>query len=119
MATLTPTASSTAIAGASFWALIWLMLGHIDTILWPFRVRNKQYAQKIPLWINDHKGITFCGTELVNIGHAGLSPMGVTFALGGTVLNFFVIFFFNPIRCWRIRKKNPLFILQTPRKRVM
>jgi hypothetical protein len=116
MATFTPTASSTAIAGASLWALVWTMVGHVDTLMSPFGLKNKMFTKRIRVWVNDHKGLSICMTEVVNLSHAGLSPLGTTFAIGGTFFNLFYIFCINPIICWRYRKENPLLVYSDKRK---
>ena len=90
MSTFTPTASRTAIAGASLWALVWTMVGHIDTVIAPFGFRNKFLSRRIRRWVNRNKGLTICITEIVNLSHAGLNPLGTTFAIGGTVLTSFI-----------------------------
>lgn len=109
MSTFTPTASSTAIAGASLWALVWTMVGHIDTVIAPFGFRNKFLSRRIRRWVNRNKGLTICITEIVNLSHAGLNPLGTTFAIGGTVFNLIYIFCINPFICWRAGKQNVLY----------
>ncbi len=37
------------------------------------------------------------GTELCNYAHTGLDPLGVTFAIGGTLTNVLVIYVLLPL----------------------
>jgi hypothetical protein len=48
-------------------------------------------------WIREHKSTSLIGTEAVNYAHTGLDPLGVTFALGGTLTNFVVIYILLPM----------------------
>jgi uncharacterized membrane protein YkvI len=51
-------------------------------------------------WINDHKVVTITLTEAVNYSVHGISsPIGVVFALGGTMVNAFMVIFIVPIWC--------------------
>lgn len=106
MATFTPTASSTVVAGFSLWALVWTMVGHIDQVLKLFGIQNKSVARRSRLWVNENKVLTLCGTEIVNLSHAGLSPLGTTFAIGGTIFNLFYVFVINPLVCLKYRKRG-------------
>lgn len=106
MATFTPTASSTAIAGASLWGLVWTIANHLDSVVAPFGIR-RGLSPKIRGWVNKNKVLTLCITEVVNLSHAGLSPLGTTFAIGGTAFNLIYVGLINPVICWR-DKKNPL-----------
>lgn len=42
-------------------------------------------------WIGRHKSTSLLGTELVNYGTHGLDPLGVSFSLGGTLVNVLFI----------------------------
>ena len=106
MASLTPTGSGNLIAGGSLWALIWTVIGHLDTVLRPFGFKRGGISRRIWKWIDAHKILTLCGTEIVNLGHAGLSPLGVLFAIGGTLFNLIMVFAIVPIICWRIDEKE-------------
>jgi hypothetical protein len=51
-------------------------------------------------WINAHKVVTVTLTEAVNYSVHGISsPLGVCFALGGTLVNIFMVTFIVPIWC--------------------
>jgi hypothetical protein len=50
-------------------------------------------------WINENKVVTLLMTEVLNFGVHGVeSASGVTFALGGTFTNLWMIFVVVPIR---------------------
>lgn len=107
MSAFTPTAASAATAGFGFYALFWACLAKIDTILALFRIRNRTYAKRGRLWVNENKGLTLCLTELVNFGiHGVTNPAAVTFAIGGTVFNALYIFVLNPLICWQEKKEH-------------
>ena len=86
------------------WTLLWLFFSKMDSIAKMCHADGFVRSEKILDWMSDHKTVTFMGTETVNIAksHFGLDPMGVMFALGGTVVNAAVIFVWLPIRKgWR------------------
>lgn len=98
---LTPSSTSAGIAGAGYWALLWTFL---------FKITKFPFLQWVPKdrilgWIETHKLQALIITEVVNLGtHSGI--LGVTFALGGTVVNSFVILVLFPFRAFlRNRKK--------------
>ncbi|MGC1580445.1 MAG: hypothetical protein WA766_03125 [Candidatus Acidiferrales bacterium] len=107
MATFTPTASSTAIAGASLWGLLWTIANHLDSIVAPFGIRM-ELSRTVRNWVNKNKVLTLCMTEVINLSHAGLSPLGTTFAIGGTAFNLIYVGLINPIFCWHDRKRQPM-----------
>ncbi len=86
---LTPTFAGLLLAGAAFWTLIWAAIHKLDEI--PY-VREYTSTQEVLDWIEDHKGLTFVITEGVNLLLHGLSPYGVMFTLGGTIINFLMVF---------------------------
>lgn len=54
-------------------------------------------------WVNQHKALTLLGSEACNYGIHGVSnPLGVTFAMGGTLANALVVLLLIPART-RIR----------------
>ena len=69
--TFTPSATSSFSAGAVFWGMVWATLGKLNEL------------------------VHFVGFTV----HGISSPLGVTFALGGTVLNMFMVIFIVPIWC--------------------
>ena len=86
---LTPTVVGLLLAGAAFWALIWAAIHKLDEI--PY-LKDITSMQEVLDWIEDHKGLTLVITEGVNFLLHGLSPHGVIFTLGGTIVNFLMVF---------------------------
>lgn len=86
---LTPTFVGLLLAGAAFWTLIWAAIHKADEI--PYL---KEYTSRKEVldWIEEHKGLTLVITEGVNFLLHGLSPHGVMFTLGGTIINFLMVF---------------------------
>jgi hypothetical protein len=86
---LTPTFVGFLLAGAAFWALVWAAIHKLDEI--PY-LKEFTSTQEVLDWIEDHKGLTLVITEGVNLLLHGLSPHGVMFTLGGTIINFLMVF---------------------------
>lgn len=86
---LTPTFVGLLLAGAAFWALIWAAIHKLDDIPYLKEVTSRQ---EVLDWIEDHKGLTLVITEGVNFLLHGLSPHGVMFTLGGTIINSLMVF---------------------------
>lgn len=101
--TFTPTDKGMGIAGFILWTITWLTHSHIDTIVKPLGIKNKNLVRRSRLWINTHKTLSFCMTELLNMIHSGTDAAGVMFAFGGTICNGIFIFIVNPFLCWRYR----------------
>jgi hypothetical protein len=92
----TPTATSSAAAGVGLWAVGWSALLKLDKIPVVKRWVNKE---RILDRMNENKVLTLLGTEVINFGVHGISnATSVTFALGGTVFNLFMIFIVLPLR---------------------
>ena len=100
---LTPTSTSTSIAGAGYWAILWSLVFKSNEIPGIKRIFPQE---KFLNWIGTHKLLALLITEAVNLStHSGV--MGVTFALGGTCVNFIVIMIIFPIRSL-LRKRKPI-----------
>jgi len=96
MFVLTPTMLGSLLAGAVFYALLWVALHKVDEI--PY-VRDYVTTDRCLSWINKHRGTTLLITEGVSaILHGVASPEAVLFNLGGTVLNTAVLFGYLPGR---------------------
>lgn len=99
---LTPSSMSSAIAGGGYWSILWSLVfksNHLPII------KRLVPRDKILAWISTHKIETLIVTEVVNVStHSGV--LGVTFALGGTVVNTIVIMILFPIRSMFIRRSN-------------
>jgi hypothetical protein len=100
---ITPSAKSSFAAGVGFWVLLWLAILKLDEIAGCLRLRRWLSTDKCLAWVDQHKALALLGTECCNYGIHGVSnPLGVTFAMGGTVTNVIVICFLIPART-RIR----------------
>jgi hypothetical protein len=96
MSLFTPTATSSAAAGVGLWAVGWSTLFKLDKIPGIKRFVNKE---RVLDRMNRNKVVTLLGTEVLNFGMHGVTQAtAVTFALGGTIFNVFMIFLVLPIR---------------------
>jgi len=95
--TLTPSSRSSFIAGIGLWCLIWAALFKADEIAEAGGFERWVSSERCLHWIRDHKSTSLIGTELVNYSHTGLDPLGVTFALGGTLVNVLMIYVLLPM----------------------
>jgi hypothetical protein len=93
----TPSSKSSFIAGFGLWCLIWASLFKADEIAKAGGFQRWVSSDRCLRWIRNHKSTSLIGTELCNYSHTGLDPLGVTFALGGTLVNVLVIYFLLPI----------------------
>lgn len=93
---LTPSMLGALLAGAVFYALLWVTIHKVDEI--PY-VREFVSTNRCLSWINKHRGTTLLITEGVSaLLHGIASPQAVLFNLGGTVLNTAVLFGYLPGR---------------------
>jgi hypothetical protein len=98
--TFTPSATSSFSAGAVFWGMIWATLGKLNELVHFVGFKKSNPRQTVLRWINAHKVVAITLTEAVNYSVHGISsPLGVTFALGGTLVNAFMVMFIVPIWC--------------------
>jgi hypothetical protein len=96
MFVLTPTMLGSLLAGAVFYALLWVTLHKLDEI--PY-VRDYVTTNQCLSWINSHKAATLLITEGLSAVLNGVaSPAAVLFNLGGTALNTAVLFGYLPGR---------------------
>ena len=56
---------------------------------------TSRYKSKKSFVPDFHHGLL--GTEIVNYGTHGLDPLGVSFSLGGTLVNVLAIYLFLPL----------------------
>ena len=103
---LTPSAKSSCVAGIGLWILIWASLFKADEIALAGGFQRWVSSAGCLRWIRQHKSTALIGTELCNYAHTGLDPLGVAFALGGTLTNVIFIYLLLPIldRAKRIGK---------------
>ena len=99
MNNLTPSTKGAFLAGIGLWVLLWASLFKSDEIAEAAGVGRWFSSDRCLTWINQHKSTSLLGTELFNYGTHGISDqLGVTFALGGTLINLLVIFVLLPVR---------------------
>ena len=99
MSMFTPTASSSFFAGVGLWGVIWSAVYKIEALAKMCGLGRWVSKERTLEWINSHKVVTLLGTEAFNFGVHGIeNPNSTVFALGGTVMNIFMIFVFVPIR---------------------
>jgi len=94
---LTPSTKGSFIAGVGLWCLVWALLFKGDEIAKAGGFQRWVSSERCLRWIRNHKSTSLIGTELCNYLHTGLDPLGVTFALGGTLVNVLVIYFLLPM----------------------
>jgi hypothetical protein len=80
--------------------MVWATLGKLDELVHFVGFKKSNPRQAVLRWINAHKVVTITLTEAVNYSVHGISsPLGVTFALGGTLVNILMVTFIVPIWC--------------------
>jgi hypothetical protein len=92
---LTPTSVGLLLAGAIFWCLLWAALHKLGELS---IFREWLETKKCLAWIRQHQGLTLLMTETINVLLHGLSPAGIFFTFGGTVINVLFIFGYLPGR---------------------
>lgn len=95
---LTPSTKGSFAAGVGLWCLLWAALFKSDEIAEAAGVQRWFSSERCLNWIRTHKGMSLLGTELCNYAHTGLDPLGVAFALGGTLVNAVMILVLLPMR---------------------
>src|SRR5215467_9675974 len=97
MTTFTPSARGSFVAGIGFWSLLWAALFKSDDFAKACGVERWFSSERCLRWIRTHKTTSLLGTEVFNYGTHGIDPLGVSFALGGTLTNLVVILVVLPI----------------------
>ena len=93
---LTPSMIGALLAGICLWLLFWAALHKIEEI--PY-VRDCLSTNQCLDWIQQRPGLTLLLTEATNyLVHGISSPIGVGFAMGGTVINILFIYGYIPSR---------------------
>ena len=99
MTNLTPSSKSAFLAGIGLWVLLWASLFKSDEIAEAAGIERWFSSERCLNWVRQHKSTTLLGTELFNYGTHGITdPLGVTFAIAGTLVNLLVIFVLLPVR---------------------
>ena len=92
---LTPTMIGAILAGICLWTLFWAALHKIEEI--PY-VRDILTTNDCLDWIQQRPGLTILLTEATNyFVHGMSSPIGVGFAIGGTIVNMLVVYGYIPV----------------------
>lgn len=93
---LTPTLLGALLAGAAFYALLWVAIHKLDEI--PF-LKDLVSTKQVLGWINQNQSTALLITEaLSGLLHGIASPTAVLFNLGGTIVNVAFIFGYLPSR---------------------
>ena len=96
---VTPSSKGSFFAGIGLWCMFWAALFKIDEIAGACSLQRLVSLDRCLSWIRRHKSTSLLGTELLNYGSHGISdPLGVTFALGGTLVNVLMIYVLLPMR---------------------
>jgi len=103
---LTPSQKGSFLAGVALWVLIWASVWKADDIAEAMRIQRWFNSTRCLRWIGQHKSTSLLGTELVNYGTHGLDPLGVSFSLGGTLVNVLFIYLFLPCLEKLLRQKG-------------
>jgi hypothetical protein len=91
-----PTMIGAVLAGICLWTLFWAALHKIEEI--PY-VRDILTTNDCLDWIQQRPGLTILLTEATNyFAHGMSSPIGVGFAMGGTIVNMLVVYGYIPSR---------------------
>ena len=93
---LTPTMIGALLAGICLWLLFWAALHKVEEI--PY-IRDFISTNQCLDWIQQRPGLTLLLTEATNyLVHGISSPIGVGFAMGGTMVNLLFVYGYVPSR---------------------
>jgi hypothetical protein len=93
---LTPTMIGAVLAGICLWSLFWAAVHKIGEV--PY-VRGCFSTNQCLDWIQQRPGVTLLLTEAINyLVHGISSPIGVGFAMGGTLVNLLFVYAYIPSR---------------------
>jgi len=96
---VTPSSRASFCAGIGLWCLLWAALFKVDDVAAACRFERWVSLDRCLSWIRRNRSSSLLGTELFNFGTHGISdPLGVTFALGGTLVNVLMIYVLLPMR---------------------
>jgi len=93
---LTPSQKASFLAGIGLWVLIWASVWKADDIAQAMCIQRWFNSTRCLRWIGQHKSTSLLGTEVINYGTHGLDPLGVSFSLGGTLVNVLFIYLLLP-----------------------
>ena len=106
----TPSARGSFLAGIGFWSLLWAALFKSDDFAEALGLQTWFSSQRCIRWVREHKSASLLGTELFNYGTHGIDPLGVSFALGGTLTNLVVVWVLIPMLDRANRRRSELSI---------
>jgi hypothetical protein len=109
---LTPSQKGSFLAGVGLWMLIWASVWKADDIAQALRIQRWFSSKRSLRWIGRHKSTSLLGTELFNYSTHGLDPLGVSFSLGGTLVNVLFIYLFLPFLEKLVRQRGTVATLQ-------
>jgi hypothetical protein len=96
--TLTPSATSSAAAGFTFYGMVWLALMELDDLAKILHISSWVKSRSVLRWIIEHKSVALICTECFNYSVHGITQsIAVTFALGGTACNALMIWAVLPV----------------------
>lgn len=102
---LTPTDKGSGIAGMALATIGWATLFKLDAVAKILRLDRWIKQEKIFDWIVRNKYLSLLITEIINFSTHGVTQASsVLFACGSTLVNFFVILVFLPIRAKHIKE---------------
>jgi hypothetical protein len=93
---LTPSQKGSFLAGIGLWILVWASVWKADDVAQALRIQRWFNSGRCIRWIGRHKSTSLLGSELINYGTHGLDPLGVSFSLGGTLVNVLFIYILLP-----------------------
>lgn len=97
MNTFTPSSRGNLAAGIGLWLLAWAALFKLNDLGSLCGFQRWCSRDNCLRWIRGHKSTSLLITEGINFATHGISdPLGVTFALGGTLVNVFMIYVVLP-----------------------
>jgi hypothetical protein len=103
---LTPSQKGSFLAGIGLWVLIWASVWKADDIAQAMCIQRWFNSTRFLRWIGQHKSTSLLGTEVINYGTHGLDPLGVSFSLGGTLVNVLFIYLLLPCLEELFRQKS-------------
>jgi len=104
--TVTPSQKGAFFAGVGLWLLMWALLFKFDELAAAAHMQRWINSARSVRWIRSHKSSSLLGTEIVNYGTHGLDPLGVSFSLGGTLVNVLMIYVLLPLKDKLQRRRN-------------
>jgi hypothetical protein len=110
---VTPSASSSAIAGVGLGVFGWSLALKANQIPFIGRVYTGERKEALFWWMYSNRGMALLALETLNFATHGVTQVNaVLFALGNTVVNVAGLWIYLPLRQRRARKLRARAILQ-------